>query len=231
MARLQKIYRDEIVAKLMTSLAVTNPMQVPKITKISVNMGVGEAVADKKAMDGAVNDLAAMRGRERLDDALADGSRDGKRELAALPAVRLRGGDEVLHRHVATDAASDDDDIGPPVLDGDGGDDVRVGQLGNRVDDLVVRERDPERGLGQHLRIDHEAALIALPLELGTMNRAIHGHGETLAQDNAGDDLLGSLTTHTLTIAARTGPRSMARQIDRRRRRSRGTGRMAAPCA
>ena len=39
MARLQKIYRDEIVAKLMTSLAVTNPMQVPKITKISVNMG------------------------------------------------------------------------------------------------------------------------------------------------------------------------------------------------
>ena len=64
MARLQKIYRDEIVAKLMTSLAVTNPMQVPKITKISVNMGVGEAVADKKAMDGAVNDLTALTGQK-----------------------------------------------------------------------------------------------------------------------------------------------------------------------
>jgi large subunit ribosomal protein L5 len=64
MARLQKIYRDEIVAKLMTSLAVTNPMQVPKITKISVNMGVGEAVADKKAMDGAVSDLTALTGQK-----------------------------------------------------------------------------------------------------------------------------------------------------------------------
>ena len=64
MARLQKIYRDEIVAKLMTSLAVSNPMQVPKITKISVNMGVGEAVADKKAMDGAVNDLTALTGQK-----------------------------------------------------------------------------------------------------------------------------------------------------------------------
>jgi large subunit ribosomal protein L5 len=64
MARLQKVYRDEIVAKLMTSLAVTNPMQVPKITKISVNMGVGEAVADKKAMDGAVSDLTALTGQK-----------------------------------------------------------------------------------------------------------------------------------------------------------------------
>jgi large subunit ribosomal protein L5 len=64
MARLQKIYRDEIVAKLMTSLAVTNPMQVPKITKISVNMGVGEAVADKKAMDGALSDLTALTGQK-----------------------------------------------------------------------------------------------------------------------------------------------------------------------
>ena len=64
MARLQKVYRDEIVAKLMTSLAVTNPMQVPKITKISVNMGVGEAVADKKAMDGALSDLTALTGQK-----------------------------------------------------------------------------------------------------------------------------------------------------------------------
>ena len=56
MARLQKIYRDEIVAKLMTSLAVTNPMQVPKITKISVNMGVGEATGDSKHPTAAAAD-------------------------------------------------------------------------------------------------------------------------------------------------------------------------------
>ena len=64
MVRLQKIYRDKIVAELMTSLGVTNPMQVPKITKITVNMGVGEAVADKKAMDGAVSDLTALTGQK-----------------------------------------------------------------------------------------------------------------------------------------------------------------------
>jgi large subunit ribosomal protein L5 len=64
MARLQSVYRDKIVAELMTKLGVTNPMQVPKITKISVNMGVGEAVADKKAMDGAVSDLTALTGQK-----------------------------------------------------------------------------------------------------------------------------------------------------------------------
>ena len=82
MARLQKIYRDEIVAKLMTSLAVTNPMQVPKITKISVNMGVGEAVADKKAMDGAVNDLTALTGQKPVVT----------KSRKAIAAFKLRAG-------------------------------------------------------------------------------------------------------------------------------------------
>ena len=82
MARLQKIYRDEIVAKLMTSLTVTNPMQVPKITKISVNMGVGEAVADKKAMDGAVNDLTALTGQKPVVT----------KSRKAIAAFKLRAG-------------------------------------------------------------------------------------------------------------------------------------------
>ena len=66
MARLHSFYREKVVPELMQSLGVTNPMQVPKITKISVNMGVGEAVADKKAMDGAVSDLTKEAGRTRL---------------------------------------------------------------------------------------------------------------------------------------------------------------------
>ena len=64
MARLQTFYREKVVPELMQGLGVTNPMQVPKITKISVNMGVGEAVADKKAMDGAVSDLTALTGQK-----------------------------------------------------------------------------------------------------------------------------------------------------------------------
>jgi large subunit ribosomal protein L5 len=66
MARLQQIYRDKIVPELMKSLALENPMQVPKITRITVNMGVGEAVADKKAMEGAVGDLTAITGQKPL---------------------------------------------------------------------------------------------------------------------------------------------------------------------
>ena len=64
MARLKQIYRDEIVPKLQQSLGLTNPMQVPKITKITVNMGVGEAVADKKVMDAATADMAKITGQK-----------------------------------------------------------------------------------------------------------------------------------------------------------------------
>ena len=53
MARLNQVYREKIVPELLKSLGVSNVMQVPKITKITVNMGVGEAVADKKIMDNA----------------------------------------------------------------------------------------------------------------------------------------------------------------------------------
>ena len=66
MARLAKIYREEIVPKLKESLGVANVMQVPKITKITVNMGVGEAVADKKIMDNAVGDLTKITGQKPL---------------------------------------------------------------------------------------------------------------------------------------------------------------------
>jgi large subunit ribosomal protein L5 len=66
MARLQTYYRDKVVPELMKSLGMTNPMRVPKITRITVNMGVGEAVADKKAMDGAVGDLTALTGQKPI---------------------------------------------------------------------------------------------------------------------------------------------------------------------
>src|SRR4026208_2198877 len=63
-ARLAAIYRDQIVPKLKSDLGVANVMQVPKITKITVNMGVGEAVADRKVMDAAVADLTKITGQK-----------------------------------------------------------------------------------------------------------------------------------------------------------------------
>ena len=63
-ARLHETYRSQIVPKLKQDLGVANVMQVPKITKITVNMGVGEAVADRKLMDAAVADLTKITGQK-----------------------------------------------------------------------------------------------------------------------------------------------------------------------
>jgi large subunit ribosomal protein L5 len=65
-ARLEQFYRDTVVSQLKDSLGLANVMEVPKITKITVNMGVGEAVADKKIMDNAVGDLTKITGQKPL---------------------------------------------------------------------------------------------------------------------------------------------------------------------
>ena len=64
MARLKEFYQKSVVPKLKESLGVKNVMQIPKITKITVNMGVGEAVADRKVMDAAVADLTKITGQK-----------------------------------------------------------------------------------------------------------------------------------------------------------------------
>jgi large subunit ribosomal protein L5 len=66
MSRLQQYYRETVVPKLTQSLSLENPMQVPRITKITVNMGVGEAVADRKVVDAAAADLAKITGQKPL---------------------------------------------------------------------------------------------------------------------------------------------------------------------
>ena len=66
MARLQEIYKKEIAPKLKEELGVGSVMQVPKITKITVNMGVGEALADKKVLENAVRDLEQITGQKAV---------------------------------------------------------------------------------------------------------------------------------------------------------------------
>jgi large subunit ribosomal protein L5 len=63
-ARLKKIYHDKLVPELKEKLGLKNTMQVPRILKITVNMGVGEAVADKKIMDAATADMAKITGQK-----------------------------------------------------------------------------------------------------------------------------------------------------------------------
>ncbi|MGA1138863.1 MAG: 50S ribosomal protein L5 [Ilumatobacteraceae bacterium] len=64
--RLKQHYRDVVRANLMTQLGVTNPMQVPNLEKIVINMGVGKATQQASLLDGAVADLTAITGQKPI---------------------------------------------------------------------------------------------------------------------------------------------------------------------
>ena len=66
MSRLQEKYRNELAGELQKRLGLKNSMEVPKITKITLNMGVGEAVADKKIMEKARGDMEKIAGQKPL---------------------------------------------------------------------------------------------------------------------------------------------------------------------
>ena len=63
-ARLQQVYREKIVPELMAKFGYKSVMEVPRIEKITLNMGVGEAVGDKKVMEHAVGDLTKIAGQK-----------------------------------------------------------------------------------------------------------------------------------------------------------------------
>ena len=64
MARLLEFYRDTVTKSLVEQFSYKSVMEVPRITKITLNMGVGEAVADKKVMDHAVSDMQKIAGQK-----------------------------------------------------------------------------------------------------------------------------------------------------------------------
>ena len=66
MARLQQYYRETVAPKLREQFSYRNVMEVPRITKITLNMGVGEAVADKKIMEHAVGNLTQIAGQKPI---------------------------------------------------------------------------------------------------------------------------------------------------------------------
>jgi large subunit ribosomal protein L5 len=66
MARLKDYYKDTVVGQLQEQFGYRNPMQVPRITKITLNMGVGEAVADRKVMEHAVGDMMKIAGQKPI---------------------------------------------------------------------------------------------------------------------------------------------------------------------
>ena len=92
MARLQEFYRDKVAPDLIKKFGYKSPMQVPRITKITLNMGVSEAVADKKVIDNAVGDLT----EDRRPEARRHQVEEGHRRLQDP-----RGHADRLHGHAA----------------------------------------------------------------------------------------------------------------------------------
>jgi large subunit ribosomal protein L5 len=66
MSRLQNQYRDDVVKKLQEQFGYKNVMEVPRISKITLNMGVGEAIGDRKVMDNAVSDMVKIAGQKPI---------------------------------------------------------------------------------------------------------------------------------------------------------------------
>lgn len=66
MVRLEKFYKDEVVPKLMKRFSYDNVMQVPKITKVTLNMGVGEAASNKKVLENANADMTKIAGQKSV---------------------------------------------------------------------------------------------------------------------------------------------------------------------
>lgn len=64
MARLKDVYTEKVAPSLVEQFGYTNPMQVPKITKVTLNMGVGEAINDKKLIDAALADMTLIAGQK-----------------------------------------------------------------------------------------------------------------------------------------------------------------------
>ena len=106
MPRLKTRYREELLPALQQELGFTNPMRVPRLEKIVVNMGIGEAARDAKVMDGAIEDLATITGQKPLVTKARKSIANFKlREGMAIGAkVTLRGDRmwEFLDRLLAT---------------------------------------------------------------------------------------------------------------------------------
>jgi large subunit ribosomal protein L5 len=64
MTRLEKLYRDTVIGRLTEQFGYETPMQVPRMIKVTLNMGLGEAVGDKKVIEHAVNDLKLISGQQ-----------------------------------------------------------------------------------------------------------------------------------------------------------------------
>lgn len=126
MARLKQVYKDQVVSKLVEQFGYKSVMQAPKVTKITINMGVGAALADKKVLDNALADMELISGQKPVKT-LARKSVAGFKVRQGWPIgckVTLRGEKmyEFLDRliNIALPRVRDFRGVNPKAFDGRG---------------------------------------------------------------------------------------------------------------
>lgn len=126
MARLKQVYKDQVVNKLVEQFGYKSVMQAPKVTKITINMGVGAALADKKVLDNALADMELISGQKPVKT-LARKSVAGFKVRQGWPIgckVTLRGEKmyEFLDRliNIALPRVRDFRGVNPTAFDGRG---------------------------------------------------------------------------------------------------------------
>jgi large subunit ribosomal protein L5 len=125
-ARLRKLYETEIRNKLMVELSLKNVMEAPRLTKITVNMGLGEAITNPKILDSGVEDLAAITGQKpvitKSAKAIAAFKLKGGQKIGAMVTLRRDGMYEFLDRLItfALPRVRDFKGVSPKGFDGRG---------------------------------------------------------------------------------------------------------------
>jgi large subunit ribosomal protein L5 len=125
-SRLRKIYETEVRAKLLAELSLKNVMQAPRVKKITVNMGLGEAITNPKILDSAVDDLTAITGQKpvvtKSSKAIAAFKLKGGQKVGAMVTLRRDSMYEFLDRLVtfALPRVRDFKGVSPKGFDGRG---------------------------------------------------------------------------------------------------------------
>jgi large subunit ribosomal protein L5 len=125
-SRLRKLYESEVRNRLMSELSLANVMQAPRMTKITINMGLGEAITNPKILDSAVEDLAAITGQRpvvtKSAKAIAAFKLKGGQKIGAMVTLRRDGMYEFLDRLIsfALPRVRDFKGVSPKGFDGRG---------------------------------------------------------------------------------------------------------------
>lgn len=151
-ARLRKLYETEIRSRLIAELGLKNVMQCPRLSKVTINMGLGEAITNPKILDSAVDDLAAISGQRpvvtKSAKAIAAFKLKGGQKIGAMVTLRRDGMYEFLDRLIsfALPRVRDFKGVSPKGFDGRGNFTMGIRE-GNVFPETSVEKLEKPKGM------------------------------------------------------------------------------------